>query len=410
MTLMASPKLALFGAALPGLLLCGLSVVSLAALGSTIEADLRISHTWLGALQSATFAGNLLGSFLFVHYIRRHPLSTLGLASLAILAVSNLVSSFPALAALLPGRFGMGLANCGLMMFGSTLAIRAWPERQDALLNLVHGTMATGSCIGMFLTLPLARLAGGWGYLPLLVAALLLLPIGMLVVGGRGHGADAAASGTAASVAGLKPLLAAWWRLLRDPAVRRAAPALIGYILAESAVVIFFPLYVQQRCHQSAATAAVMIGLFLGGIVTGRMAAAWHLGGQDATRLTIALMAGGATVLLAALWPGYSTALPATMLLAAGGVIIGPVAPLAVGVAVRRTTAGREDFLALANVLLCVGGLAGGALVGWCSDVLGLGFALVLSLVVFALAALPLASPCRTAPVACNAGTMNHDG
>ena len=108
---------------IPGLLVCGMSVVWLAAMGSTIEASLHISHTRLGMVQSAMFAGNLLGSFLFAHFIRRHTLSVLGLAALLMLAVGDLLSTQPFLATLFAGRFCMGLSNCGLMLFLSLIHI-----------------------------------------------------------------------------------------------------------------------------------------------------------------------------------------------------------------------------------------------------------------------------------------------
>lgn len=370
-----------FGVAVAGTVLCGLSMMALAALGSTVERDLGLSHTQFGILQSAGYAGNLTGSVLFAYGARRYSLKQVALVVLGLLILGNLLSAVPALPLLAPGRFCLGVGNCGIVLFGCLLAVDAHPARQGAFLNLMHGAVSAGGCLGMLVTLPLAGALGAWSRVPLLLALSLLVPALVLLW------PPPPAAHPPEPVSGL---FTAWLRLVRHPALRRTAAPLFAYILAETAVFMFFPIYIQKAGGFTAAAAANLVALFVAGIFAGRMVVAWLDRPQHTRRLTLALLlAGGAVMALAALplalHPGAGA-----VLLTLAGVLMGPTAPLAVSLTVKEVGRDREHVLAVTNFMMCLGGLAGGALVGaWC-DLLGLRTALLLSAGVFALAALPL--------------------
>lgn len=376
-----------FCLALVGVLLCGLSVVALAALGSTIEQELRISHTQLGLLQSAVFAGNAAMSFVFSAYLRRYSLRSFGMLSLLLLAAGNVMCAVPAFAALLAGRFCMGLANCGLMLFASTLAVHAYPRRQSALLNLIHGTMAGGSCIGMLLTLPIAAALGAWNRVPLLLAvALGLVTVAVRLTPCQVKTADT--SGTS--------MFASWLQLVRHPVILGSSAVFAGYILVESTVILFYPLYAQKQLGYTPGAAAALIGLFMGGIVAGRFVIAVLLRGQATTGVTSGLIATGGLLLLVAAMPWMAPA--ALPVLFVAGLLAGPTAPMVVGLAVHRVGHSRNDVLGLTNLVMCLGGIAGGILAGWWSDAFGLRTALLLSSLLFVVSAVPLAACGRRAP------------
>jgi predicted MFS family arabinose efflux permease len=367
---------AYFGLILLGIGLCGVSLVALAALGATIERELHLGHTQLGLLAGGVFAGQAAASVGFSSYVRRWSLRSFGLGSLALLVAGNLLATLPHFASLLTGRFLLGAANAGIVLFASALATHAPEERQSALINLVHSAIAAGSCVGMFVTLPLAAWLGHWTRVPFLLAAAL----GLVTLAAAAFPRSVCEGGSAGGWS-----LRAWPALLRRPAVANAALVVAAYMLIEGAVILFYPLYAQQRLARSADTAAVLVGLFIAGIVAGRLVVAALHRGKGTVRLAALLVVGGGLLLAGAVLPW--TAAASVPLLLAGGLAAGPVAPMTLAMTVRRVPEARHDVLGLAALVMAVGGVAGSVLVGLWSDAFGLRAAILGSAVVFAVSA-----------------------
>jgi predicted MFS family arabinose efflux permease len=370
---------------LAGLVLGGYSVTVLAAVGAAIERDFQLSHTLFGGVQSAYFAANAAGSLVFTTALRRWRTRGTALAALGLLAAGNLLFAVPSYGVLLAGRMCMGLAISGMVLLGMTFAVQAPPSRHNALLNLVHGGIVGGACLGMLLTVPLARALGAWQRIPLLLAALTAVLFGgaLLPRGGREEAQTAPASVSLAA-------------LLRHPFMKAAVFSLFGYIVAEAAVGSFYPLYAQTR-GASPLAAANSVALFIASLAAGRFLVAWLAPLERTPALTCGLMAaGGACLVVAMCSPSPSAAV---VWLVGGGALAGPTAPLIIGLTIRGVGHARQEILVLANLILCVGGAVGGILTGWWSDRLGLRIALLLSVAVF-LAGLSVCRVWRRAPAA----------
>lgn len=363
---------------LPGLILCNVSGVLISALGTGIERELHISHTLLGAIQGAFFVGNAFGSVLFTSFVRRRGIKAAGMASVALLVGGNLLSAISLFFPILSGRAALGMGVSGMVLFASSVAVHAFPGRQSALLNLIHALLAGAAMVGMLTIVPLADLLGGWARVPLALAAItgvLLLRTSLTKVSWT----DESGGGSGGSEERIR-----WW----DGGLLRWAFLLFAYILVETAVILFYPVYAQECLGAGPAAAARLGALFIGGIVAGRLLAAWFVKEEMGRSLTLLLVVtGGALVLLS---------LPAMCRPAAGGLLFfggllaGPTAPLAVSLAVRHVGHSRNAVLSFMNLLSCIGGFGGALLAGWLSDSLGLQKALLLSSLVFLTSAVPL--------------------
>jgi predicted MFS family arabinose efflux permease len=363
---------------LPGLVLCNLSAVVVAALGSVIEKELRISHTSLGAIQSGLFLGNAMGSVLFAPFVRRCGIKAAGLASMALLLFGNILSAIPLFLSILIGRVAMGSAISGVLLFSSSVAVHAFPARQNALLNVIHALLAGASGLGLMIVVPLSAALGGWWRVPMVLAAIslaLLLAITLMRIawtadseGGNGDDEE--------RISWLDGGLLRWVFLM------------FAYMLIETAAVLFYPVYAQEHAGVTPAAAARLAALFIAGIVAGRLVAAWLMKEKAGRWLAMGLVAGGGLLLLLSLVERLQPAVGALLFL--GGFLVGPIMPLAVSQAVRHVGHSRNAVLSLMNFVCCVGGAGGAILAGWVGDSLGLQRALVLISLVFWISMLPL--------------------
>lgn len=367
-----------YGIGLPGLILCNFSTALIAALGTGIERELRISHTLLGAIQAAFFVGSALGSVLFTSFVRKRGIKGAGLVSVALLVFGNLLSAVPLFSPIVAGRAALGLAVSGMVLFASSVAVHAFPGRQSALLNLIHALLAGASMLGMLTIVPLADLMGGWIRVPLVLAA---ITGGLFVATAltRVSWTDGSGDGNGRAEERIR-----WC----DGGLLRWAFLLFAYILVETAVIVFYPVYAQERLGASPAAAARLGALFIGGIVVGRLLAAWFVKDDTGRPLTLVLIVAGGALILLSLTAICRPA--AGALLFFGGLLAGPTAPLAVSLAVRHVGHSRNAVLSFMNLLSCVGGFGGALLAGWLSDSLGLQKALLLSSLVFLTSAVPL--------------------
>ncbi len=351
--------------------------ITVAALGTTIEHDLGITHTLLGVIQMGFFVGSAGGSLLFGMLLRRVGLKHTAILALSLAIVGSLFSSLPYLVPLMAGRVCIGVAVSIMGMFAGSVVVHAFPDRQHALLNLLHAAFIIGSGIGMLITVPLVSLLGAWWRVPPVLGALLLIPLtGLAALPHLPQSGTSALAGRAA----LRDVL-------RQPALYRTAIVIAGYILAETAFILFFPVYAQELGRNRAA-AANTIAVFLAGILVGRLFIASTGGPGGGARTTLTLVASsGAALLLSVLSPSLPLA---TVLLFLGGVLGGPTAPLAISLAVHRIRDHRNEVLALTNLSLCASGLTASVLAGAWSDTFSVRTALGLSAGLFLLCFLPL--------------------
>ena len=365
--------------------------ITVAAFGSTIERDLHITHTLLGTIQTGFYFGNALGSLGFAWLIRRAGLKTAAVLALGAAMAGNLLCSVPQVLPLFLGRACLGVAISGMALFASCVVVNAFPKRQHALLSLVHAAFVCGAGLGMFIAVPLVSLVGVWWHIPLLFAGILVLPLAALGTLGDLRSDESIA------VENRQALLAA----CREPAMWRASAVLAGYILAETAFILFFPIYAQELGRDPAA-AARTAGVFIGGIAAGRLFVALSGASTSGVRTVIVLaVSGGAVLLLSVLpWPAPVSG----VLLFVGGLLAGPTAPLAISIAVNRARQHRHEILALTNLLLCLSGLAAGILAGVWSDAISVRTALAVSAFLFSISFVPIlalrAVPVERPPVA----------
>ncbi len=364
---------------LPGIILCNLSAVLLAPLGAEIEKDLNLSHTLLGVLQSGLFIGNALGSILFSSLVARRGILSAGMAAASMLVLGNLLSAVVFFAPMAAGRVAIGLGLSGMVLFASSVTVHAFPSRQSALLNLIHALLAGVSMVGMVIITPLAAALGGWWRVPLVLAAasaILLLALGTRSVTWT-PAPDADSEAAKAPIPWLSPSLFRW------------ALVFTAYIMIETAVILFFPVYAQTHPGVTSAAAARLGAFFIAGIVTGRLLMAWLIK-ESAPHglLTFCLVSGGSLCLLLALPVRCAPA--AGLLLFMGGLLTGPTPPLAISGAIRHVGRSRNSVLAGMNLLSCFGGFGGAILTGWLSDTLGLQSALLLIALLFLASSVPL--------------------
>lgn len=364
------------GWALAGAVSVNAGAIFLAAFGAAIERDLGLSHTLLGTLQTGFFVGNAGGSILFSLLLRARGLRATALAALAAGVAGNLLSAVPHFWPLALGRTCLGAAACGMGLCAGSVIVHAFPHRQHALLNLLHACFIGGSGIGMLVTVPLATHLGGLWRAPLAFAGLLLLPLTAFALG-------PAPAAAASPTPGLHALL----QTARRPALYRAGAVIGGYILAETAFILFFPIYLEQSGRTKAAAAA-SVAVLLAGLGLGRLLIAGSGGPAGGVRTTACLVATSGVGLGLAALSGLRGG--ATWLLLLAGLLAGPTAPLAISLAVRHAEEHRNEMLALTNLTLCLSGLVGGVLAGaWC-DGFGVQASLLLCAALYTVSFLPL--------------------
>ena len=373
-----SPR-AFLTAGILGIVLCGLSTSVLAAIGATVERELRIPHAGLGLIQSGFFIGNGSASALVLLVPWRHTPRALALWAFACLTAGNLLSSIPLFACLLGGRILMGWATSWLFLAVSELVVHGFPQRQNALLNLTHGAMAGGSALGVALTSPLIALLHRWPRVTLLLS----VPAGLafvLALSLRLHVAP-----SPVEPHGLPDALT----LLRRGIMLVAAPFMFMYIVAEAAVVVFTPVLAQTKWGAGQAAAAGYSTAFIVGIVAGRLVATFSGKAQARRGQLVFLTLGGCTAALAALALGLSPLWTGALLVVAGA-LAGPTAPMSVAYAVQHLSGAKRQVLIVANLAMCSGGALGMAGVGLLSDRFGLMAGLATALVVFMATAIPV--------------------
>jgi len=359
--------------------LCGYSSITVPALGTTLEGELGISHTLLGVILSGYFAGSILASVFLAARIHGTRLKRLGMASLFLLALSNLVSVVPGVAWLWAGRAILGMATTSTIMFAGSVITGIFPDAKSRLISFLHGMLVAGGCVAMAVTLPLAERLGGW---PLVFGT----SIGLALV--------------AAMVMAMTPCRlsaepqafdrAAVRRVMRHPAMLVATLVLFFYIVFEAGVTGFFAAYAEQELGIGRVGAARIVAWFLGGIVTGRfLMAVLPEARKSLGYVTAGLTIAGAACIVAALYMRGSEVLCLALL--AGGLVGGPVAPLGISYAVDRIGHSQNGILAVTNIILNAGGMAGPVLTGFIGEHFSLGRSLLWGTLAFMLSAVPLA-------------------
>lgn len=380
-----------YSAGLPGMFLANAGAVTVAAFGADIEKDMGVPHILLGVLQGAFFLGNVLGSLAFSRVVAWRGLKAAGVAAVVLLIFGNAFSTVVCFGPMLAGRMLLGVAVSGMVLFASSLGIYAFPKKQNALLNLIHAFLAIASMTGLAVLGPLASALGGWWRTSMALAVACVGLLSVLVYQ-KADGVE--------TIEVRGSIEQGWWF---DGKLLRWMFVLSAYILAETALVLFVPVLAQNRGGLDMATAARLAAWFIVGIVAGRLLAPWLVPENAGRKLmSFLVLTGGAFLILALTLPSQA---PAKVCLIVGGMLAGPVAPLAVSQAVKHVGHSRNAVLSCMNLLSCAGGMVGALAAGWMGDRMGLQAALILCVLVFLIGGLIV--PFRETP---EEGSCRHEG
>jgi fucose permease len=268
------------------------------------------------------------------------------LITFGLIVVANMVSGVKSVPLLVLGRVLMGIGVSGTGVFALTIVVHHFAKRQAGWISVIHGLMAASGGLGLAFARPLAERFGDWTYVYWLIAALAAVPtVALLLTPCR------------EPVGGEPFELRGVVQAARHPALWPIALVLISYIIAEGATATYFAALMEHRRGLDPVVSVRLTAVFWIGVVLGRVSilALSHVM-REKTLILVGAVVGGATLVIAAFaWPMAA----AGVCLFVGGFLIGPVAPVAVSLAVARIGRFKPAVLAMTNLMMCVGGLIG---------------------------------------------------
>lgn len=361
-----------------GTFITNLGMMAFVAPAQRLLDELALSKAQFGFVQSAYMAGAVAAMLVLCTRMRRLGDRTgLLLAHLALVG-GNALACLGNVSALASARLLIGGAGATCVFVLSRLTFRYFHRRRTLLVGLLHASFLAGSLVSMALGGAWYDYVGSWARLSVGLTVLSALPLAPLLLFCPARRPEAPDDTVRHS-------LAAVWR---PSAYRRAVLAVATYLVGESAMAFFLPLYVQTHLGGSPFEVAAAGTLFLSFLLAGRLLLCALLGGRDELRV-LPLLATLAWVLLLAVLLPLPTPLRA-VLLATGGFLLGPVAVLEINVGVRVAGGHLDDAIIVTNVMLSMGGIVGGLFIGGVGQAFGLSTAMAVALALSLAAVIPL--------------------
>lgn len=295
-----------------------------AALSGVLKTDLGVDERIYAAQFLPTTAVALLVSLTAHRWQRWRPLAWLFpraafLAAFYLCTIASLavVPAWLHPAILIGGAVLVGVCIGVMGIALNTAAVRLFPERRGMALAMLHGVLAAGSAIEPLLIPPL-RDAGAWYLVPLIVAALALIPA-LLALRGEPSCFTDGKLGSGVSWRGLPPVFFA-----------RGLPGLL-YGVAEASIVSWAVLYLIETRSLDMAAATGALSIFWAAMTVGRVVATFGLRYVTPKQLTLGLSILMAVAFFAV--AGARTEAQAMAAYALAGLACSAVAPLVMAMA-----------------------------------------------------------------------------
>jgi fucose permease len=338
-----------------GSLSCGVILALVGALETWIIEDISVPHTLTGALQSALFAGNLVGSIFASWLMYQLRPRRFGLASIALMLVGTLLSGVKVYELIVVARFIAGIGYSGSVIFFGAVIVHAFPAKQATYLNVYHAATATGAGLTLLVARPLAALFGDWPAAFWLGAIICLVPLVIfwLVRLPDMHEEESFSIRTVAQV-------------LRNPAIVATFVVTVGYVAAEQSLTVFAGSFAQKELGLSVAAAAQVAALFWCGVMVGRLSSAAISSKLAEPPQMVACGLLMALFMLTGMTVRQTLVLYISTFLV--GAFAGPVIPLAFSFSVKGTEQLKSAIVALVNLTSCSGGVIGPLIVGAIGD------------------------------------------
>lgn len=344
----------LIGAIL-GTMACGITLALVGSLETSIVDDLKVPHALTGLMQSALFAGNLVGSSATAWLMYKLKPRRLGVISALLVALGTLLSGVKIIELIVIARFVTGLGYSGAVIFYAAVIIHAYPDRQAVFLNLNHSTFAFAAALTLLTARFLASALGGWQAAFWLAALLCLIPcvIFMRVRLPEMHEDEPFSLPAIARVMGNRIIIA-------------VMVVVVAYVSAEQALTVFVGSYTQKELGLTLAVSAQIAALFWVGVMCGRLSSA-YISKSIAEPLQIIVC----VVAMAVFMLGEAISREATWLYSCiflTGLFAGPIIPLTQSYAIRTAVQLKSGVIAVSNLIACVGGVLGPVVVGSIGD------------------------------------------
>lgn len=355
----------LLGAIL-GTMTCGITLALVGSMESWIIDDLKAPHALTGLMQSALFAGNLIGSSATGWLMYRLKPRRLGLASALLVALGTLLSGVKIYELIIIARFLTGLGYSGAVIFYAAVVIHAFPDRQAIFLNLNHSAFAFSAGLTLLAARPIASALGDWPTAFWLGALVCLIPFVLFM------------RAPLPEMHEDEPYsLSAIARVMSSRAILAVLVVVIAYVSAEQALTVFVGSFTQKELGLALAAAAQIAALFWVGVMCGRLLSAF-ISRNLAEPVQIIVC----TVAMAAFMLGEAAsreAIPLYGCIFLTGLFAGPIIPLAFSYAVRMAAQLKSAVMAMSNLISCIGGVLGPVVVGYIGDQISLESGLLFS-------------------------------